>query len=69
MDVSDDKENLDNHDTEFVRRTVMSSRAQDVIGKVDLEGQSLLVMEDKNNRHNLHRSTRALKSTMAWGTG
>jgi hypothetical protein len=65
MDVSDDKKNLDHCNMDFVRRTVMSSRVQDVIRKVDLSGQSLLVAADMNDRHNLCCQTRALKSSMA----
>jgi hypothetical protein len=70
MDISEDKENVNDHKMEFVRRTVMSQSVQDVIGKMDLTGQSLLVAADNNDCHNIQPwLARALKSTMAWGTG
>jgi hypothetical protein len=52
---------------EFVWRTMLSTQVQDVVAKVDLVGQNLMVATNGNKLRNLRRRLRALKTTLAWG--
>jgi hypothetical protein len=54
---------------EFVRRTMLSAKVQDVVAKVDLPGQNFLVATNRNDPQNLRRCLQALKIVLVRGMG
>jgi hypothetical protein len=54
---------------EFVRRTMLSAKVQDVVTKVDLAGQNLLVAMNRSNPQNLRCRSQALRTALACGMG
>jgi hypothetical protein len=52
---------------EFIRKTMLSAKVQDVKAKVDLAGQNLLVATNKGDPQNQHRRLRALKTALVQG--
>jgi hypothetical protein len=54
---------------EFVRRTMLSATVQEVVAKVDLAVQNLLVATKRSDPQNLQHRSRALRTALAWATG
>jgi hypothetical protein len=51
---------------EFIRRTMLSAKVQDVVAKVNLAGQNLLVATNRRDPQNLQSHSRALRTALAW---
>ena len=60
MDTSEDKENMDSNDRDMIRKVLVSSAIQEVVDKVNLAGQNLLVATNKMDRYDLRRRARVL---------
>ena len=54
---------------EFVRRTMLSAKVQDIVAKVDFPVQNFLVAMNRSDPKNLQRCSRALKTILALGMG
>jgi hypothetical protein len=51
------------------QRTMLTAKVQDVMAKVDLAGQNLLVATNRSDLQNLRRRSRAFRTALAWGMG
>jgi hypothetical protein len=54
-------------DMEFVRRTMLSAQAQNVMARVELVGQDLILTASRDDAQRLKRSMRAFKSALVGG--
>jgi hypothetical protein len=52
---------------DFVRRTMLSAQVQDVVVRVEMVGQDLLLTANGDNSQRLRRSMCSFKSALAWG--
>jgi hypothetical protein len=54
-------------DMEFVRRTMLTTQVQNVVVRVKMVGQDLILTASQDDVQGLKRSMRAFKSALAWG--
>jgi hypothetical protein len=54
-------------DMDFVRRTMLSAQVQDVVVRVEMVGQDLLLTANGDDSQRLRRSMCSFKSALAWG--
>jgi hypothetical protein len=51
---------------DFVRRMMVSAQVQNVVARVDLAGQNLIVAANEDDSQNMQHHTRRYKSALAW---
>ncbi len=54
-------------DMDFVRIMMLSAQVQDVVVRVEMVGQDLLLTANRDGSQRLRRSMRTFKSALAWG--
>ncbi len=54
-------------DMDFVRRMMLSAQVQDVVVRVEMVGQDLLLTANGDDSQRLRRSMCSFKSALAWG--
>jgi hypothetical protein len=54
-------------DMEFVRRTMLTTQVQNVVVRIEMVGQYLILTASKDDGQRLKQSMRAFKSALAWG--
>jgi hypothetical protein len=60
------EESTKEQDMKFVKKTMLSAKVQDVVTKVDLVGQNLLVATNKCDPQYMRCRSRALQAALAW---